>query len=207
MATIDDSVFNAVAGLVASGEYLDRIPGFPEPSPSRGGVWQEANDGSGSVQYLYSRDSAEYRKARDAGLTQRLPPLTPASRGAVARAEAAIGYRLPPLLRRLYLEAGDGGFGPGYGIFSLADNDGIIRDRLEFREPGTPGSAAPAALLPVCSWGCGIYSLVDCSSPEGRMWGFDPNPGPAGGTPLFPEPYTFTEWLRRWTECRLGQPG
>jgi hypothetical protein len=39
------------------------------------------------------------------------------------------------------------------------------------------------------------------------MWGFDPNPGPAGGTPLFPEPYTFTEWLRRWTECRLGQPG
>ncbi|MDX6329418.1 MAG: hypothetical protein QOI83_1801 [Streptomycetaceae bacterium] len=39
---------------------------------------------------------------------------------AVAEAEEVIGFPLPPLLRRLYLEVANGGFGPDEGI--LSDN-------------------------------------------------------------------------------------
>lgn len=44
------------------------------------------------------------------------PPTTPAI---VEAAEAELGFRLPPLLRELYTQVGNGGFGPGYGIFGL----------------------------------------------------------------------------------------
>jgi hypothetical protein len=37
----------------------------------------------------------------------------------VEAAEAKMGFRLPPLLRELYTQVGNGGFGPGYGIFGL----------------------------------------------------------------------------------------
>lgn len=49
-----------------------------------------------------------------------LPPLAPASAEAVADAERRLGHRLPPLLRRLYREVANGGFGPGYGILGVA---------------------------------------------------------------------------------------
>src|SRR5258708_13239995 len=35
----------------------------------------------------------------------------------LAQAEAQLGFGLPSFLRRLYLEVGNGGFGPGYGLF------------------------------------------------------------------------------------------
>jgi hypothetical protein len=44
------------------------------------------------------------------------PPTTPAI---VEEAEAKMGFHLPPLLRELYTQVGNGGFGPGYGIFGL----------------------------------------------------------------------------------------
>ncbi|MGP3934211.1 SMI1/KNR4 family protein [Nonomuraea sp. KM88] len=46
-----------------------------------------------------------------------------ASSEAVAEAEAAIGYPLPSLLRRLYLEVGNGGFGPRGGIIGVRGHD------------------------------------------------------------------------------------
>lgn len=40
----------------------------------------------------------------------------PASPAAVDAAEAALGFAIPQLLRRLYIEVGNGGFGPNYGL-------------------------------------------------------------------------------------------
>lgn len=37
----------------------------------------------------------------------------------VESAEAKMGLGLPPLLRELYTQVGNGGFGPGYGVFGL----------------------------------------------------------------------------------------
>src|SRR5436190_5588567 len=41
------------------------------------------------------------------------PPATPAE---VDAAEVTLGFAIPHLLRRLYTEVGNGGFGPSYGL-------------------------------------------------------------------------------------------
>lgn len=42
-----------------------------------------------------------------------------ADRTAVARAETALGFALPPLLAGLYTRIADGGFGPEYGLLPV----------------------------------------------------------------------------------------
>ena len=37
----------------------------------------------------------------------------------IAGVEESLGFRLQPLLRRVYGEIANGGFGPGYGILGL----------------------------------------------------------------------------------------
>ncbi|TDD27269.1 SMI1/KNR4 family protein [Actinomadura sp. KC06] len=131
---------------------------------------------------------------------QRLPGLLPpASPEAVAETERAVGYPLPPLLRRLYLEGANGGFGPREGILGLAGSDyehhpdwaDITEVREAFNEDGThPG------LLWLFDWGCGIWSVVDCRDPSGPMWGWDPNgPEDADFARLFPQNMKFKEWV------------
>src|SRR6266404_724628 len=34
----------------------------------------------------------------------------------------------------------------------------------------------PERLVPICNWGCAVYSCVDCSTSEYLMTVFDPNP-------------------------------
>ncbi|MBW1596658.1 hypothetical protein [Streptomyces sp. JJ38] len=50
-----------------------------------------------------------------------LPPPAPAK--ACEELEAAVGYPMPALLRRLYVEVANGGFGPDGEILSLTDAD------------------------------------------------------------------------------------
>lgn len=47
------------------------------------------------------------------------PFYPPVSQAVVAAAEAQLGFPLPPLLKRLYLEVCNGGIGPSYGIGGL----------------------------------------------------------------------------------------
>jgi len=49
-----------------------------------------------------------------------LPVQRPATPAALADAEAALGFRLPGLLRTLYVEVGNGGFGPVFGLLPLS---------------------------------------------------------------------------------------
>ena len=64
----------------------------------------------------------------------------------------------------------------------------------------------PYRLLPLCEWGCGICSFIDCSDPEGPVWGWDPKTGAEGERALFPEPFVLAEWLARWLAGTLTQP-
>jgi hypothetical protein len=134
----------------------------------------------------------------------------------VERAEALIGRPLPSLLRRLYLEVANGGFGPGYGVLGV---DGGHRDDQRqtatdlFRIASSDAhqywrGSAGTTLFPICHWGCAIYSFVDCASPDGRMWGWDPNPPPPDqlSFALFREDTTLVDWLGRWVELSLNQP-
>jgi hypothetical protein len=195
----DDEVLHAVQALVAAGEYLDHIPGVPGARLSGGGVFQDNRR-------IYQRGSPAHLEARAGGLVDRLPPLTPASPDAVEEAEGLLGHRLPLLLRRLYLEVGNGGFGPGYGILGVRGGHGDDYHHTAV-DLHRAWSSVPA-LLPVCYWGCAIYSLIDCADREARMWARDPNPAPHDdiGKALFPQSMTFREWLVRWVDRRLHQP-
>ena len=201
----DDALFDAVASLIGSGEYLDQVPGSVA-TDEQGSGWLHPRSAS-QVRRLYQRGTPDYDAARAAGLLERLPTLEPASPENVRDAEAELGYPLPALLRRMFLELANGGFGPGYGILGLrcghTDDMGktaidlVSADHLQ---------AVNAALLPLCHWGCAIYSLVDCASDDQQMWAFDPNPAPEGVNPLVPLDDSLDAWLGRWVAAKLTQP-
>jgi hypothetical protein len=194
----DDEVVSAIRALVAAGEHLDQLLGVPGARLEGGGVFFGGN------RRLYRRGSPEHLEARAAGLVERLPPPTPTPPEAVEEAQVMVGHPLPGLLRRLYLEVGNGGFGPGYGILGVRGGHGDDYERTAIDLDRTWGT--PEGFLAICYWGCAIYSLVDCTDSEARMWGCDPNPAPEGISPLFREPLTLAQWLGRWIEGRLEQP-
>jgi hypothetical protein len=193
-----------IQALVAAGEYLDELLGVPGARLSGGGAFK-------GNRRMYARGTPEHLEARAAGLVEKLPPLKPPASGeAIGAAEHLLGYPFPHLLRRLYTEVGNGGFGPGYGIIGLPDGDGDDgHARRELRREGW-NIACPASrsLFPLCTWGCGIYSFVDGADAEARMWAWDPNPAPHDdiGKALFKEELSLCEWLARWVDRRLFQP-
>lgn len=211
----DDEIVRAIKDLVAAGEHLDEIPGVRGARLSGGGVFSaERRFGVFRTERrIYFRGSPEHVEARAAGLVEPLPPPPPpAVPQALEEAERIVGHPFPRLVRRLYLEVGNGGFGPGYGILGVA---GGHRDDLGstvteayrrwhlWRADST--HVLPDGLVPLAHWGCGIYSFVDCTDPNDAMWACDPNPGIEED--VFPQPLTLSEWLERWVDGRLYQPG
>ena len=127
---------------------------------------------------------------------------TPASKGVLSAAEERLGFPLPPLLRLLYSDVADGGFGPGHGFLPLfapvaqPHEDSVVTLYEVFRggDPEEPTWSWPERLLCVCDWGCAIRSCVDCSRPELPVVRFDPNEEGE----FFPETPTFDGWLEDW---------
>jgi len=199
----EDDVLHQIRALATAGEYLDRLLGIPGARLSGGGAFV-------GNRRMYRRGTTEHLEARAAGLVEKLPPLgPPASMDAVVAAERCLGHPLPPLLRRLYLEIGNGGFGPGYGILGLREGNFGRTPRSGFQ--GSAWDAflpADKCLFLLCTWGCAIYSFVDCADAEARMWGWDPNPAPRDdlGKALFKEELSFCDWLGRWVNGRAYQP-
>src|SRR5262245_21256318 len=108
----EDNVLRQIQALVAAGEYLDQLLGIPGARLSGGGAFV-------GNRRMYRRCTAEHLEGRTAGLVGKLPPLGPPSMEAVEAAERELGRPFPALLRRLYLEIRNGGFGLGYGIIGL----------------------------------------------------------------------------------------
>ncbi|GAB3621544.1 hypothetical protein GCM10027417_28060 [Glutamicibacter endophyticus] len=125
----------------------------------------------------------------------------------VAEAERLIGAPFPTLLRRLYLEVGNGGFGPGLGLLGLAgghtDDLGRCASDIHASHGQWPGR--PEHVWALCHWGCAIYSFVHC--PSGRIFGWDPNVvEPEDDVPFFEQQYTLETWLAAWLDGSLRQP-
>ncbi|WP_433329833.1 SMI1/KNR4 family protein [Spirillospora sp. CA-294931] len=200
----EDQIFEVLRARVASGDYLDHRLGLPGLYSEGGGAFRSMDDGR--LQRMFRRGTPEYDAAHSAGHLEPLPPLVPASQDAVHECEALVGRRLPPLLRRCYLELGDGGFGPAYGLEPLQE----ISSDFQGQQRSWPGEWQPMTktLLPICNWGCAITSFVDCASPTAAMWAIDPNPAPYDNfqVALFPQHLSFAEWMRRWIEGTLQQP-
>jgi hypothetical protein len=133
-----------------------------------------------------------------------VPP--PASAKALAEAEDIIGYPLPPLLRRLYTEVANGGFGPFGGVEGLRDGHtsnglGMLDMYLQYDEPdpepGLPPSP-PRGVLMFCDHGCAMWVLLDCRHPEGQMWWWDEGE-------RYKCDLTLSEWLAMWLTGQLEQ--
>ncbi|WP_225767092.1 SMI1/KNR4 family protein [Inquilinus sp. Marseille-Q2685] len=134
--------------------------------------------------------------------------LQPADPERVANDERQLGFSLPDLLKRLYTEIGNGGFGPGYGLIGLTggapDDTGktspTIYEELRHTDPEDPYWQWPAGLLPICHWGCAILSCVDCADPHFRMRIFDPNAHREGDwSDAFSEEFCgLDEWIGMW---------
>lgn len=124
----------------------------------------------------------------------------------MAEAEQVIGYRLPPLLRRLYLEVANGGFGPRDGVLGVSggawvgDWADIVDVYTAFRS-----DRHPAWLVWLFDWGCAIWSLVDCRDPAGPMWGWDPN-GCCLDHGLFSQHMPLADWLAKALDGSLEIP-
>ncbi|GAA4512478.1 hypothetical protein GCM10023191_078280 [Actinoallomurus oryzae] len=154
------------------------------------------------------------RRATD---SEKLP--APASEVGISEAERVIGYPLPTLLRRIYLEVANGGLGPhGYGILGVPGvewtDDGYYGEWVDvidvYRafsapDPDLPSSHdVPPYMVWLFDWGCAIWSLVDCRDERGQMWGWDPNS--RFEDPLFPSNMTLSEWFRKWLDGNLELP-
>jgi len=96
----------------------------------------------------------------------------PATSEDVLECERSLEFSLPELLRRLYVEIGNGGFGPGYGFFPIPTIETSRAPTLlslyqELKRPAaSPGWEWPTGLLMICDWGCLIRSCVDVLSPD-----------------------------------------
>ncbi|MGH4035246.1 SMI1/KNR4 family protein [Actinomycetota bacterium Odt1-20B] len=126
---------------------------------------------------------------RDYARTHGLP--APATREAITEAEQVIGFPLPSLLHRLYLDVANGGFGPNEGILGVRGgaSQGDWEDLAEIYQHGPdPSGRIPVGLVPVYDWGCAIWSLVDFRDPAGPMWCNDQGE-------LWPQGLNLTEWL------------
>lgn len=162
-----------------------------------------AHDAADTVTHPDPGDLLRRVAARAAADRPRLP--APAAADVLVRAEARLGFPLPALLARLYREVADGGFGPEYHLLPLLDGPGesvvtgYEQQRAESAaDPDHP--SWPAGVVPLLTWGCGMYAAVDCTTPEGRVLLFEPNPYSGGSWAgcWFEDAPGLAAWLEAW---------
>jgi cell wall assembly regulator SMI1 len=129
-----------------------------------------------------------------------LKPIEPLGEKAVAKVEHSLGFKLPTQLRQLYLEIGDGGFGPYWGVRRLSnwakDYAKLRADMLKER-----GREWPEALLPIVYMN-GKRICVDRDSGEVLLWTRPPKKASEKKwlASFIPQASSVEEWLERWVD-------
>jgi hypothetical protein len=144
----------------------------------------------------------------------------PAKAKIVTAVERKLGFQLPDLLRGIYTQVGNGGFGPEYGFIGIeggAKPEGKTLvpqyNALQCLAKKNPYWRWPEQLLPVCYLGCGMWSCLDCAGSKVPVMIFDPNladqdeddrnEAVLGWTIAFwHEASSFASWLTDWMEGR-----
>ncbi len=97
----------------------------------------------------------------------------------------------------------NGGFGPEYQLLSLAGGPTGEQavDLYLSRRTQNAGTdwAWPEGVLPILTWGCGMYAAVDCHSAEGMVLMFEPNPGDPDAA-WYVETPSLEAWLTGYIE-------
>jgi SMI1 / KNR4 family (SUKH-1) len=154
----------------------------------------------GAIDSLFARVAARAAATNP----QPLPPV--ATEDKVAEAEKLLGFPLHPLLRRLYCEVADGGFGPDYLLLPLLASDGspsvntVVGEYLDFIDERENGRRVwPLGVVPILTYGCGMYGGVDCTDPDGAVLLYEPNGGPADPAEAwFLDAVDLATWLKGW---------
>jgi hypothetical protein len=124
-----------------------------------------------------------------------------ASEAVVGAAEATLGLGIPKLLRSIYLNVANGGFGPGYGIIGVGgghrSNLGTLVETFTEIKRGADylGLRWNPQLLPFCEWGCNVFSCVDCSDPGNPVFSSDE-------CKVHPVNCGLEEFFRMWLDGR-----
>jgi hypothetical protein len=114
------------------------------------------------------RTSANSREREFGGL------YPPTSVSVIESAEGALGFPLPPLLREIYQNLANGGFGPGYGLVGLAggytfEDFGdlpLVEYHLMLCSAPPEDFHWSPRLLNIAHGGCLFFYAIDCSQPE-----------------------------------------
>lgn len=136
-----------------------------------------------------------------------LKTIEPLSERAVAKVEKDLGFALPPQLRQLYLEIGDGGFGPWFGIRRLSnwakDYSKLRADLLAER-----GREWPEALLPIVYLN-GKRICVDRKSGVVLLWTKPPKKTSEKKwlASFIPQSPSVESWLERWVDTPTVSAG
>jgi hypothetical protein len=145
-----------------------------------------------------------------------VPP--PATDAELDDAEASLGFPIPPLLRRLLAEVGNGGFGPAYGLEGVESvnanrgNPGFVVLHNEFAradDPDNPAWKWPSGLVPLVGRGCNIVDCVDFHSPPYPVLRFDPDHINWNRPPLeslIPISPSLESYLEAWVATDLPKP-
>src|SRR5262249_9212556 len=87
---------------------------WPVPPRSRMGVVDEL------VQLLEAIRARASDPERQSDMAPWSPLPAPATAGELAAAESRLGFPVPPVIRRVYADVANGGFGPGHGLAGIA---------------------------------------------------------------------------------------
>lgn len=144
--------------------------------------------------------NSETRIDMHIGVTE-LPPVL--SIKDIEKFEQEIGYPLPELLKQLFLQIGNGGFGPGYGLFPLISDkeENMLNFSQDFVD--CQFDFWKTSHIPLVHWGCGIYTFMDLDQPEAQLQVFDGNnydeedPQFNG---VFNIPHNLESFLQAWVD-------
>lgn len=134
------------------------------------------------------------------------PPLRhTATSEQILQAERELGFSLPPLLVRIYLEIGNGGYqlGPGiYGIGNFADSTDC-QDAVTITREMANEFVWWKDYMVIADQGCSMYSCIDCSDAKFCVFRLDGNgyPEESVGEPTpdfwYPEADTLEDWFEQ----------
>ena len=125
-----------------------------------------------------------------------------ASKGDLLKAEAELGFVLPPLLAKLLLEVSNGIAGFSYDLMGLqggcaSDSGTLVDAYLSFRSSDDYQTGPwKAGLLPFCNWGCAIYSCVDCADSSYPVFTYE-------DSGAWPERYALPEFFEMWLKGKV----
>jgi hypothetical protein len=138
----------------------------------------------------------------------REPPYPPVTASELLTAEQLMGCRLPELLRRLYTEVANGGFGPMPGILGITRSGQHDKRDVTAVEEYLKNSERDEPLgFPLIDVGCNGWWYVSLTKPGNPVYLFDWDCWDERDSPVVAIPHTartLAEWLGRWADGHDG---